>query len=173
VRRARVLLALLAGGLFWSASACGGEADVGEVPALRVDLIDAALDAVENETDENTTYFEVNATSLVVNVFVAVEGTSVVQYIYDGESLNGPTTPVTAEGVTFVRGVIDLDVDRVLDDVLAELPDSEPQMFVITGAGTSGAALRTEYRVLMRSAKGGELAVMVDGDGTIIGTDAE
>ena len=156
-----------------SASACGGEADVAGTPPLRVDLIDAALDAVENETGEGTTYFEVNATPLVVNVFVAVEGTSVVQYIYDGETLNGPSTPVTAEGITFVRGVLDLRADRVLDDVLAELPESTPLMFVITGAGTGTAALRTEYRMLMRSSKGGELAVMVDGDGAIIGTDAE
>lgn len=173
MRRSRVLLALLAGVSFLSASACGGEDDAAGTPPLRVDLIDAALDAVENETGGGTTYFEVNATSLVVNVFVAVEGTSVVQYIYDGATLNGPTSPVAAEGVTFVRGVLDLRADRVLDDVLAELPDSEPLMFVITGAGTGSAALRTEYRLLMRSSKGGELAVMVDGDGTIIGTDAE
>jgi hypothetical protein len=173
VRRGRVTSALLAGASLWLVISCGGDADVREAPELRVDLIEAALDAVENETGEGTTYFEVNATSLVVNVFVAVEGTSVVQYIFDGESLNGPTAPVAAEGTTFVRGVVDVEVDRVLDDVIAELPDSEPQMFVITGAGTGGAALRTEYRVLMRSVKGGELAVMVDGDGTIIGTDAE
>jgi len=46
-------------------------------------------------------------------------------------------------------------------------------MFVVTGAGVSGAALRVEYRVLMRSSRGGELAVVVDANGSIIGTDAE
>lgn len=153
--------------------ACGGETTSDSVPPLRVDLIPGALDAVEEQIGEASRYFEVNATSRVVNVFVAVEGTSVAQYIYDGTSLSGPTAPIAAEGSTFVRAIIDLDPDRVLNQVLAELPESEPTMFVVTGAGTQDMALRVEYRVLMRSSRGGELAVMVDGDGTIIGTDAE
>jgi hypothetical protein len=95
-----------------------------------------------------------------------------VQFIYDGTSLVGPTTPVDATGTMFERGLIDVDAD-VLDTVLAELPDSEPSMFVITGAGTDPVALRVELRILMRSTKGGELAVMVDSGGAIIGTDAE
>ena len=153
--------------------ACGGGDEGSQTPALRVDLIDPALDAVEESLGASTTYFEVNATPLVVNVFVAVESTSVVRYTFDGESLVGPSTPVDATGVTFVRGIVDLNADEVLDEVVAELPESEPTMFVVTGAGTSGAALRVEYRVLMRSARGGELAVMVDANGSIIGTDAE
>lgn len=78
-----------------------------------------------------------------------------------------------AGGVTFEREIVDVNVDAVLDDVLRELPDSEPIMFVVTGAGVSGVAQRVEYRVLMRSSRGGELAVVVDANGSIIGTDAE
>ena len=135
-------------------------------------MIDSALDAVDEVLGADVAYFEVNATSQVVNVFVARNGNSVVQFIYDGTSLVGPTTPVDATGTMFERGLIDVDAD-VLDTVLAELPDSEPSMFVITGAGTDPVALRVELRILMRSSKGGELAVMVDSGGAIIGTDAE
>ncbi len=173
MRRSAAITMVLALVLGVTTGACGDDAGDDAAPGLRVDLIDEALDAVEGEIGGQSTYFEVNATALVVNVFVAVEGTSVSQYIYDGVSLNGPTAPVPAEGVTFVRGLLDFDPDRVLDLVLSELPESEPVMFVATGAGTAGAALRAEYRVLMRSSRGGELAVMVDGTGSIIGTDAE
>lgn len=172
MRRARLVGTLLA----VSCSvlvACGGGDEGSATPVLRVDLIEPALAAVAETLGDSTTYFEVNATPLVVNVFVAVEGASVVQYIYDGEALVGPSTPVEASGVTFVREIVDLNVDEVLDDVLRELPESEPTMFVVTGAGVSGAALRVEYRVLMRSSRGGELAVVVDANGSIIGTDAE
>jgi hypothetical protein len=163
VRRAAWLLLLLFG--------CSGSSST-EPPPLRIDLIDSALDAVDEVLGADVAYFEVNATSQVVNVFVARNGNSVVQFIYDGTSLVGPTTPVDATGTMFERGLIDVDAD-VLDTVLAELPDSEPSMFVITGAGTDPVALRVELRILMRSTKGGELAVMVDSGGAIIGTDAE
>lgn len=163
MRRAAWLLLLLVG--------CSGSSST-EPPPLRVDLIDSALDAVDEVLGADVAYFEVNATSQVVNVFVARNGNSVVQFIYDGTSLVGPTTPVDATGTMFERGLIDVDAD-VLDTVLAELPDSEPSMFVITGAGTDPVALRVELRILMRSSKGGELAVMVDSGGAIIGTDAE
>lgn len=163
MRRAAWLLLLLFG--------CSGSSST-EPPPLRIDLIDSALDAVDEVLGADVAYFEVNATSQVVNVFVARNGNSVVQFIYDGTSLVGPTTPVDATGTMFERGLIDVDAD-VLDTVLAELPDSEPSMFVITGAGTDPVALRVELRILMRSTKGGELAVMVDSGGAIIGTDAE
>jgi len=172
VRRVRPVVASFA--VFCSVlAACGGGDRGAATSALRVDLIGAALDAVEGSRGDSPAYFEVNATPLVVNVFIAVEGDSVVQYIYDGEALTGPSSPVEAGGVTFERGIVDVNVDAVLDDVLRELPDSEPIMFVVTGAGVSGVAQRVEYRVLMRSSRGGELAVVVDANGSIIGTDAE
>ncbi len=151
--------------------ACSGDSTA-EPPPLRVDLVGAALAALEDRLGEDVAFFEVNATAQVVNLFVAVEGTSVVQYIYDGESLVGPTEPQAATGTMFERGLVNFD-DDVLDPVLGELPESRPMMFVITGAGTDPVALRVEYRVLMRSSKGGELAVMVDSGGAIVGTDAE
>ena len=79
--------------------ACSGDSTA-EPPPLRVDLVDAALAALEDRLGEDVAFFEVNATAQVVNLFVAVEGTSVVQYIYDGESLVGPTEPQAATGTT-------------------------------------------------------------------------
>ncbi|MFM8563604.1 MAG: hypothetical protein ACKOCE_06925 [Acidimicrobiia bacterium] len=154
-----------------SVVACSG-GSTAEPPPLRIDLVDAALVALHDRLGEDVAFFEVNATAQVVNLFVAVEGMSVVQYIYDGASLVGPTEPRAATGTMFERGLVNFD-DDVLAPVLGELPDSRPTMFVITGAGTDPVALRVEYRVLMRSDKGGELAIVVDSDGAIVGTDAE
>ena len=102
MRRAAWLLLLLVG--------CSGSSST-EPPPLRVDLIDSALDAVDEVLGADVAYFEVNATSQVVNVFVARNGNSVVQFIYDGTSLVGPTTPVDATGTMFERGLIDVDAD--------------------------------------------------------------
>ncbi|MFZ9442578.1 MAG: hypothetical protein ACO276_01490, partial [Ilumatobacteraceae bacterium] len=80
-----------------SLAACGGGSG-DPTPPLRVDLIDRALDAVEEARDSPVTYFEVNATPLVVNVFASSSNGTVVQYIYDGTALVGPSEPLAAEG---------------------------------------------------------------------------
>jgi hypothetical protein len=155
-----------------SLAACGGGSG-DPTPPLRVDLIEGALDAVEERSDSPVAYFEVNATPLVVNLFVSTTNDSVVQYVYDGTALVGPSEPLAAEGTTFDRALLDFAPDDVLGKVLGELPDSQPYMFVINGLGTDVVASRVEYRILLRSVKGGELAVVVDRTGGIIGTDAE
>jgi len=171
--RSLILGSLIAGSLVMgSLAACGGGSD-DSTPPLRVDLIEGALDAVEERSDSSVSYFEVNATPLVVNLFVSTTNDSVVQYVYDGTTLVGPSEPLEAEGTTFDRALLDFAPDGVLEVVLGELPDSQPYMFVINGLGTDVVASRVEYRILLRSVKGGELAVVVDRTGGIIGTDAE
>lgn len=151
---------------------CGGDSSE-STPLLRVDLIDAAIDQVADRVAGPVSFFEVNATPLVVNLFVASEGGTVQQFIFDGRKLVGPSEPLGAQGATFSADMVDFDPNAVLDAVFDELPDSEPSMFVINAPGDSGAASRVEYRILLRSSKGGELAVVVDRSGGIIGTDAE
>lgn len=166
---------------------CGGGSDgaVDEGRSLRIDLISDALDEVHALGVDGLGYFEVNATSSVVNVFVAsdLDGVpnadgrpdAVVQYVYlPDDGLQEPAETLGASGPTFVRDEVDFDTDSVLDKVMSELPESTPSMFVITSAGSLEVESdRVEYRVSMLSSKGGELSVVVTGSGDIVGTDAE
>lgn len=163
--------------------ACGGSGD-GSTPPLRVDLIDEALAAVTDTGADELGYFEVNATTDLVNLFVATDldgvpnpdgrPDAVVKYVYlaDG-GLQEPLEPVGATGPVFRVDEVDFDADDVLSTVVDELPDSTPVMFVITSAGsTEVESDRVEYRVTMLSDRGGELSVVVTDSGEIVGTDA-
>jgi hypothetical protein len=159
--------ALVAAALFIVVGGCGS--DDSSDPALRVDLIDDAVAAVEAELGGPQQYFEINATPDLVNLYVAnddaAEATS---YVYrpDG-SLDPPIGPAAAEGETFGADAIEVDEGSVLDDVLAELAESIALAFAVTGTG-DGAV---QYQVLLQSLRGGRLAVYVDGDGAILGSD--
>jgi hypothetical protein len=166
-----------------SFAACGGSDD-SSPPVLRVDLIAPALEAVREAGADDLGFFEVNATPSLVNLFVAadLDGTpnadgrpdAVVQYVYlaDG-GLQEPVDPVGASGPVFIADEVGFDPDAVLETVLGELPESTPAMFVITSAGSLEVESdRVEYRVRMMSDLGGELSVVVTGDGEIVGTDA-
>jgi hypothetical protein len=61
-----------------------------------------------------------------------------------------------------------------LKKVLSELPESTPQMFVITAAGTAENSTGTvQYRLLMQSSQGGQMSIVLTNTGEIVGTDAE
>ena len=168
-------------------SSCGGseKSTTLEVEGLRVDLINDALDELHTTGADTFGYFEVNATSRVVNLFVATDldgapngdgkPDAVAQYVYlpTGE-LQGPAEPLGANGPTFTMDEVDFVADSVLDTVLAELPTSTPSMFVITSAGSADVESdRVEYRVTLLSEYGGELSVLVSASGEVIGTDAD
>jgi hypothetical protein len=164
VRLVRVA-ALGAAALVPMLGACGSDDD----PALRVDLVDDAVAAVEAELGGPQQYFEINATPDLVNLYVADDAAArATSYIYrpDG-TLDPPVGPGAAEGETFGADAIDVDEGSVLDDVLAELSESVPLAFAITGT----AAGAVQYQVILQSLRGGRLAVYVGGDGTILGSD--
>lgn len=156
---------------------CGGD-DAGDVPAVRVDLIDEAVSAVVDELGD-VAFFEVNATPDLVNVFVAGTddkgATTATAYVYEpGGGLGEPADPEFASGVTFVADQIDFDPDTVLDTAVEELPTSVLRVFAINGEpGPDGPAAAVGYRIVFDSAEGGSLSVSVRGDGGIIGVDAE
>jgi hypothetical protein len=161
--------ALVAAALVIVVGGCGSDDSSDDVPALRVDLIDDAVAAVEAELGGPQQYFEINATSDLVNLYVADDVTAeATSYVYRADgSLDPPVGPGAAEGETFGADAIEVDEGSVLDDVLAELPESIPLAFAVTGTG-EGAV---QYQVILQSARGGRLAVYVDGDGTILGSD--
>jgi hypothetical protein len=157
---------------------CGGD-DSDDIPTLRIDLIDDAVAAVEDELGGDIAFYEVNATPNLVNVFVATSdddgGTTATAYVYEpGGGLGDAAAPETATGPTFTADQIAFDPDVVLDQAIEKLPTSIVRVFAVNGAaGPDGPADSVNYRIVFESVEGGSLAVLVSPDGGILGADAE
>lgn len=135
--------------------------------APRVGLIDDAITALEDKLGGPQQYFEINATSQLVNLFVSLNGDKLVQpWVYlDGELSS--TEPHDATGFSFAKSALDFDPDKVLSHLEAELPQSRPDVFFIEGG--QGGIVR--YSVTVTSSKGGQLVVVVGPDGAVKSVD--
>ena len=128
-----------------------------------------AIAAVEEELGAGQQYFEVTASDLVTNLFVAVDdATAAIPYVYlDGE-LQPPAPKLTgASGFTFSADAVDFDEETVLDAVSEELTESTIEAFSIE-AGAGGIV---RYVVSTLSPEGGRLDVTVAPDGTVLEVD--
>jgi hypothetical protein len=158
-----------------SGSAAGPTTSVTLVPAdcasrtpiLRVDLIDQAVAAVEARLGGPQQYFEINATDLLVNLFVAVDdGTKAQPFVFLQDELNSQE-PKAAEGKTFASRSIQFDPQKVTSCVADQLPQSQATAFEVLG-GPGGAIA---YSVIVDSPEGGQLVVAVAGDGQVLSVD--
>ncbi len=154
-----------------SATACGNDDEATgcaaqDDPALAVDQIGAALAAVEAELGAAPQLFEVNATDVVVNLFVAgtaADGTpTATPYAFARGELVGED-PLPAQGATFGADAVRIDPARVLSCVAEEVPGSTLTGFVVEGG--PGGAVR--YTVVITSSQGGQLLAEVAGDGQV------
>jgi hypothetical protein len=148
---------------------CGGDGDDDGAADSFVANIRPAIEAVEAELGAGQQYFEVTASDLVTNLFVAVDdATAAVPYVYlDGE-LQPPAPKLTgASGFTFSADTVDFDEQTVLDAVSEELPESTIEAFSIE-AGAGGVV---RYVVSTLSPEGGRLDVTVAADGTVLEVD--
>ena len=164
---------------------CGKNSAEPNTAGLRLDQIENALDAVEQKAGTDLIFFEINATTELVNVFVAtdLDGSpnadglpdAVVHYVFtEKDGLETAPEPVGANGPTFARSALDYEPSSILKKALSELPESTPQMFVITAAGTAENSTGTvQYRLLMQSSQGGQMSIVLTNTGEIVGTDAE
>jgi hypothetical protein len=137
-------------------------------PEIRVDRVMDAIAAVEAERGGPQEYFEINANSLFVNLFVAdtAAGTAV-PYVYVGGALTHQDgTP--AQGDTFAAADLVFDPQRVTSCVRDQLPTSSIDQFVAYG-NDQGAV---QLEVVTTSSQGGQLVVSVNGDGLVLGVDA-
>jgi hypothetical protein len=147
---------------------------------LAVGLIEDAIEAVEVHFASVPTFYEINATSDGVNLFVSVNGSdgspAVVQARYTASNgLVVSDEAVAADGAVFARSAVDFDAETVLDVALDQLGSSQPRVFIITAAGVSDEAQsvsdRVDYRLVMESERGGRLVVLLSRDGSILGSD--
>jgi hypothetical protein len=137
-------------------------------PVLRVDTIDAAVAAVEAELGGPQRYYEINATDLLVNLFVVgADPSTAIPFVFVGDALSSDVALTGASGNTFSGDDLDFDPRLVTSCVMAELPESVPTAFEIVGG--PDATLR--YSVLVTSQAGGQLIVEVTGTGTIVSVD--
>jgi hypothetical protein len=132
-----------------------------------VDLIAEAVSALETKLGGPQQYFEINATSQLVNLFVALNDGKLVQpWVYlDGELSS--TEGRDASGFSFAAAALKFDPDKVLSRLQAELPKSRPDVFVVE-AGKDGTV---RYSVAVTSQQGGQLVVVVGPDGTVQSVD--
>ena len=147
---------------------CGGDDDDTGGDSFVAD-IRPAIEAVEAELGAGQQYFEVTASELVTNLFVAVDDArAAVPYVYlDGE-LQPPAPKLTgASGFTFSADAVDFDEETVLEPVRDELTDSTIEAFSIE-AGAGGVV---RYVVSTLSPEGGRLDVTVAADGTVLEVD--
>jgi hypothetical protein len=156
-----LLVAALAG--------CGGSDGESTDGDSFVADIRPAIAAVEAELGAGQQFFEVTASELVTNVFVAIDGaTAAVPYVYlDGELQPPAPTLTGASGFTFTADDLDFDEDTVLDPVSEELTESTIEAFSIEGG--DGGVVR--YVVSTLSPEGGRLDVTVAPDGTVLEVD--
>ena len=132
-----------------------------------VDEIDDAITALEAELGGPQQYFEINATSQLVNLIVALNNGQVAQpWVYlDGEVSSTEGRP--ASGFTFVADALDFDPETVLGNLQSELPQSSADLFFVEGG--EGGIVR--YSVAVTSQQGGQLVVVLGPDGAVLSVD--
>ena len=167
---ALVVLASCSGGGS-SASTTVPVASTSTVPAPGtlplVDEIYNAVKALETQLGAPQQFFEINATSSLVNLIVALNDGAVAQpWVYLDGQLSS-TEGGGATGSTFAGSALDFDPDKVLSKLQAELPQSRPDLFFIEGG--PGGIVR--YSVAVSSSQGGQFVVVVGPDGTVQSVD--
>lgn len=133
----------------------------------KVELIAEAVEAIESELGAPPVFFEVNATARAVNLFVALNNSTVAQqWIYvDGGFTSTEGQP--AQGGTFSADQLAFNPGTVLATVRDEVPDLVLQTFYVQGDGQGSV----RYALLGVAQCGGGLDIVVEGDGAIISVD--
>ncbi|MBK5333887.1 MAG: hypothetical protein JJD93_18060, partial [Ilumatobacteraceae bacterium] len=132
-----------------------------------VDEIYDAVKALETKLGAPQQFFEINATSSLVNLIVALNDGAVAQpWVYLDGALSS-TEGADATGATFASSALDFDPAKVLSKLQAELPQSQPDLFFVEGG--PGGIVR--YSVAVSSSQGGQFVVVVGPDGTVQSVD--
>lgn len=137
----------------------------GDLPDVA--LLPTAIDAIRAELGAEPEFFEVNATARLVNMFVALNGATMVQaWLYaDGQLSTQPARE--AVGGTFTADLVEVDPATVFDAVRAEIPDAILETFYVHGNGAGGV----QYGILASTVCGGGFDITVDAAGAVLAVD--
>jgi hypothetical protein len=146
---------------------------------LAIDDIDEAISAVGEHFDADVDFYEINATSDGVNLFVSTTGAddspAVVQARFTrAGGLVVADESVPADGPVFRGSAVEFDPDSIIETAISELSTAQPRMFIITALGDAASGSpsdRVSYRLIMESQRGGRLVVFLDSRGTVLGSD--
>ncbi len=126
------------------------------------------MTAVEQARGGPQRYTEINVGPDLVNLFVVVDDTTELAYVYRNGKLEAPRepTPRLADSTEFDLANVDVNAVAGFDDRLFEdLPDSELTRLGLIDSPPTGLA----WRALLTSAKGGTFEVIFGPDGSLIG----
>ena len=143
-------------------SGCGSSKE-----ALLVSDIDDAVEAVGKVLGKTPEFYEINATPTLVNLFAADGKGNAINFVYEKGKLAQETSVAPAQGKSFSAKGMKLS-SKVFARVHQELPESILRAFSVIGDNPVGGV---QYRVVLQSEQGGQLAVFVDPTGKILGTD--
>ena len=143
-------------------SGCGSSKE-----ALSVSDIDNAVAAVGKVLGKAPEFYEINATPTLVNLFAADGKGNAINFVFEEGKLAQETSVAPAEGESFSASGMAFN-SKVFTRVQKELPDSILRAFSIIGDNPAGGV---QYRVVLQSDMGGQLAVFVDPTVKILGTD--
>ena len=147
--------------LLTACSSDGSPSATAPAPTTTVSAAPGSLPRVED-------FFEINATSSLVNLIVSLNDGKVAQpWVYFDGALSS-TEGAPADGFSFPSSALDFDPEKVLSQLQGELPNSNPDLFFIEGG--KGSVVR--YSVVVTSSQGGQLIVVVGPDGTIQSVEA-
>lgn len=132
-----------------------------------VAMIAEAIEALRGELGAEPEFFEVNATARLVNLFVALNGATMVQaWLYaDGKLSTQPARE--AVGGTFTADLIAVDPGTVFDTVRTEVPDAVIETFYVHGNGEGGV----QYGLLASTVCGGGFDITIGSGGAVLAVD--
>ncbi len=160
--KSKNLLCSAAAVLLFTVASCGSNKE-----ALLVSDIDNAVAAVSKVLGKTPEFYEINATPTLVNLFASDGHGNAINFVFEKGKLAQETSVAPADGESFsAQGMV--FSSNVFHRVHKELPDSILRAFSIIGDNPNGGV---QYRVVLQSDRGGQLAVFVDPTGKILGTD--
>ena len=133
---------------------------------LRLDLVPAAVAAVEAARGGPQQFTEINAFDQGVNLFVATGDGNELAYVYrDGTGLDPPSAPQPATETPFATTGVALDAGaRLPSDVAGRLPGARPVAVSLVQRPDAGLV----WDVAVIGAKGSPLDVLYTPQGALL-----
>lgn len=159
----RALLAVL--GVATLLAGCGGDDDAPAPAGLAVELIEPAVQALEERLGGPQRYSEINAIPGAVNLFVVRDDGAEDAWLYRGGDLEPPEAPAPLAHEPFGLDGVDIGAaPRLVEQVEADLPGAT----VVSAALVVVPEQGLSWALQSRSPRGGLLNVLFTPDGRLV-----